>query len=260
MITDVNVFVGGYPWRRVPGTSPDAVCAALDRAGTTDAWVSHLPSVFWTDPASGNAWLYEVCARAPRLHPVPAVQPGVAHWEESVAEAVARGAPVVRCDPMFHGLDPTGPAMRRLLAVAAETGIGVAMAVRLEDLRQRHPNDRAGDLPPSAVRTLIRSHPRARLLITHADRGFIEEVHFGSTPAERDRIWWDVSWVWGPPEDHLALLLRTIGPERFVFGSGTPLRLAETPRARLDLTPVDAEARALIEHGNADILARRTAA
>ena len=28
---DVNVFLGSYPWRRVPGTSPDAVLASMER-------------------------------------------------------------------------------------------------------------------------------------------------------------------------------------------------------------------------------------
>jgi len=28
---DVNAFLGAYPWRKVPGTSPEAVAKALDR-------------------------------------------------------------------------------------------------------------------------------------------------------------------------------------------------------------------------------------
>ena len=30
MRIDVNAFLGAYPWRRVPGTSPSAVLAAMD--------------------------------------------------------------------------------------------------------------------------------------------------------------------------------------------------------------------------------------
>jgi predicted TIM-barrel fold metal-dependent hydrolase len=75
-------------------------------------------------------------------------------------------------------------------------------------------------------------------------------VHWGATPAEQRRIWWDVSWIWGPPEDHLATLLRTIGPDRFVFGTGQPLRLPENTVAKLDLLDLAAEARAAIESGN----------
>ena len=253
MRIDVNVFLGSYPFRKVPGTTPEAILAAMDRTGIDQAWVSHLPGLFWKDPAEGNAWLYEVAGKHSRFRPVPAVQPELAHWEDVVAEARRNKAPAVRCDPRHYGIDPTGQVMLDLVSTAADAELPVMMAVRLEDLRQRHPNDVAGDLPPSAVRTLIRSNPRIRLVITHADRSFIEEVHFGSTPEEAARIWWDICWIWGPPEDHLAALLTTIGAERFVFGSGMPLRIPESAVAKLDLLP-SGPARQAIESGNLDSL------
>lgn len=125
------------------------------------------------------------------------------------------------------------------------------LAVRLEDVRQRHPNDVAGELPPAAIRALIRGDARLRMVVTHADRPFIEEVHFGATPDEARRIWWDISWVWGPPEDHLETLLGTVGAERFVFGTGQPLRIPENGVAKLDLLDLDAGTRSAIESENA---------
>ena len=63
MRIDVNSFLGSYPFRRVPGTSPEALLRALDRVGIDLAWVSHLPGIFWRDPAEGNSWLYETTGR-----------------------------------------------------------------------------------------------------------------------------------------------------------------------------------------------------
>lgn len=250
MRIDVNSFVGAYPYRKVPGTSPDSLLAAMDRVGVDEAWISHLPSVFWRDPAEGNPWLYQTAERQARFRPVPAVHPGLAGWEENVAEASSAGAPAVRCDPMYYGLDPVGAETRALVERCGEVQMPLLLAVRLEDSRQRHPNDRSSELPPWAVRTLIRADSRVRLLVTHADRPFIEEVHFGSTPEESARIWWDICWIWGPPEDHLETLLRTIGTERFVFGTGQPLRLPETSVAKLDLLDLSKEHRAAIESKN----------
>jgi uncharacterized protein len=250
MRIDVNAFLGAYPWGRVPGTAPAALLAALDRVEIDSAWVTHLPGLFWRDPTEGNPWLYETCRAQPRLRPVPAVHPGLPHWQDAVNEAVAQGAPALRCDPLYFGLHPAGPELRILAAACGAARIPLLMAVRLEDARQRHPNDVAGELPAAAVRALIRSDADLRLVVTHADRAFIEEVHFGSTPEEARRIWWDIAWLWGPPEEHLATLLATIGPERFVFGTGQPLRLPETAVAKLDLLDVPAEARAEIESGN----------
>ena len=251
MRVDVNAFLGSYPYRRVPGTSADAIIAAMDRVGIDEAWVSHLPGIFWRDPAAGNDWLLQTAGRFARLLPVPAVHPEMAGWESVVATAAELGAPAIRADPTFYGIAPNGPSMRALAAACGGAGLPLMLAVRLEDGRQRHPNDHASDLPAAAVRTLIRADPRVRLIITHADRPFVEEVHFGATPEEAKRIWWDISWVWGPPEDHLETLLRTVGPARFVFGTGQPLRIPENAIAKLDLLELSPADRAAIESGNA---------
>jgi len=191
------------------------------------------------------------------LRPVLAVHPEIAGWERVLRAAAELGAPAVRCDPTHYGIAPAGPSMRALAAACGRAGVALMLAVRLEDGRQRHPNDRTGELPASAVRALIRSDPGVRLVVTHADRPFIEEVHFGSTPEEARRIWWDICWIWGPPEDHLQTLLRTVGAERFVFGTGQPLRIPENGGAKLDLLDLTPDERAAIESANAGALQGR---
>lgn len=251
MRTDVNAFLGSYPFRRVPGTSVVALLAAMDRTGIDEAWVSHLPGIFWRDPAAGNAWLLETTRSQPSLRPVLAVHPEIAGWEGVLRTALDAGAAAVRCDPTFYGMAPAGASMRALAAACGHAGLALMLAVRLEDGRQRHPNDHAAELPAAAVRALVRADPHVRIVVTHADRPFIEEVHFGSTPDEARRTWWDISWIWGPPEDHLETLLRTIGPERFLFGTGQPLRIPENSVAKLDLLDLTTAHRGAIEAGNA---------
>jgi predicted TIM-barrel fold metal-dependent hydrolase len=141
--------------------------------------------------------------------------------------------------------------MRALAAACGRAGVALMLAVRLEDGRQRHPGDHAAELPAAAVRALVRADPGVRLVVTHADRPFVEEVHFGSTPDEARRIWWDICWIWGPPEDHLETLLGTVGVGRFLFGTGQPLRIPENAVAKLDLLDLAAADRAAIESGNA---------
>jgi len=255
MRIDCNAFLGAYPWRKVPGTSPDALVQALERTQIDAAWITHLPSLFWRDPTAGNAWLYETARKEKRFKPVPTVHPGLARWEQVVADAANAGAPAVRCDPLYLELEPAGGEMRLLAAACSAARIPLMLAVRLEDGRQRHPNDRVPELPAAAVRALIRSDADLRLLVTHADRAFVEEVHFGSTPEEARRIWWDICWIWGPPEDHLATLLDTIGADRFVFGTGQPLRLPENSVAKLDLLDLPRDKREAIESRNVRELA-----
>ena len=247
---DINTFVGSYPFRDIGAWDSTDVVREMLRIGSTEAWVSHLAAVYWRDPMAGNTEVYEVHDRDARLKPVPAIHPGLPRWEVALDAAARHHAPAVRADPTFYGLGPAGAEMVALTRACAAREMPLMMAVRLEDIRQRHPRDTSGDLPPWAVRQLIRSHPRCKLIITHADREFIEQVHFGSTPHEAARILWDICWIWGPPEDHLELLLETVGLNRFTFGTGMPLRLPETSVAKLDLLNLDGDARAAIAAGN----------
>jgi hypothetical protein len=132
---------------------------------------------------------------------------------------------------------PGDARLNDLAGACGEAGVPLLLTVRFEDLRQRHELDTAGDLSPAAIRAVLRAGTRAHLVVVAAGRGTVEEVHWGLTPAERDHVWWDISWIWGPPEDDLAHLLRTVGADRFVYGSGWPLRLTQTPRANLELLP-----------------------
>jgi hypothetical protein len=248
--TDANTFLGAYPFRDIGASDASDLLRTLEHVGVERAWISSLPAAFWRNPAAGNDALYAAGERYAALTPVPAAHPGLPQWEDVVREAALRGLPAVRCDAGAYGLAAEGPEVRALLQAAGTHGLLVVMAVRFEDGRQRHPNDKTPDLTPAAVRQMIRSSHSARLLITHADREFVEQVHFGATPAEARRILWDISCIWGPPEDHLALLLDTVGDDRFTLGSGAPLRLADAPLARIDLLNPSAAVRSRLLHDN----------
>jgi len=247
---DVHTYIGPYPFRYVPHPDPEVLVRVLAREGIARAWVGHLPSAFYRDPSHGNEALYAALApHASVLAPVPSVRPDWPGWQDALAEAVARGAPAVRAYPPQWGLGPRDGSMRALAGACGEAGIPLILTVRFEDLRQRHWIDTAGDLSAAAVRDVVRASARARVVVVGAGREMVEETHWGLTPAERGRVWWDISWIWGPPEDHLARLFRTIGSERFLFGSGWPLRLTQTPAANLELLPDELRDAPLAEAG-----------
>jgi hypothetical protein len=115
--------------------------------------------------------------------------------------------------------------MRELALACGEHELPLILTVRFEDLRQRSALDTAGDLTGAAIRAIARAGPDVRVIVSAAGRDLVSEVHWGLTSAEQARVWWDISWIWGPPEDHLAKLFRSMGASRFVFGSQWPLRL-----------------------------------
>jgi hypothetical protein len=233
---DHNALIGPYPFRLLPDPTPARLEAELARLGIARAWVGHVPSIYYRDAATGNDELFRALERhRPRLLPVPAVNPTYPAWEREAARARAEGCPAVRTYPAHYGFAAAGPEMRDLAASCAELDLVLVLTVRLEDARQRHRLDVAPDLIGADARAAVRAHPALRLVVTNADRAFIEEVHFGSTADEAGRLRWDVAWLWGPPDDQLAALYRTVGRDRFVLGTHFPFRLPDAALARLVL-------------------------
>jgi hypothetical protein len=235
-LVDHNALVGPYPFRRLPEPTPERLVADMARLGIARAWVGHLPSIFYRDVAAGNDELLRlVGAHRARLLPVLAVNPAFPGWERELERARSEGCPAVRTYPVHYGFGTSGQEMRALAASCAAAHLELILTVRLEDGRQRHRLDVAADLLGADVRATVRADSRVRLIVTNADRALVEEVHFGSTPEEAARIRWDIAWLWGPPDDQLALLHRTVGRERFVFGTHFPLRLPEGALTKLAL-------------------------
>jgi len=236
---DVNALIGPYPYRYIPHPDAAILDKVIQRDGLDGAWVGHLPSAFHRDPSLGNTELFDALKDFPRLKPVPTIRPDWPDWSESLDDAKEQGAVAIRVYPQHWGMGPEDASMKKLALAASIHRLPLLLTVRFEDLRQRHPLDTAGDLTAAAIRHLARSGTTVRLIVTAAGRDMIEEVHWGLTPEEQSRVFWDISWVWGPPEDHLAKVFRTIGSRRFLYGTHWPMRLTQNPRANLDLLPDD---------------------
>jgi predicted TIM-barrel fold metal-dependent hydrolase len=235
-VVDVNTFVGAYPFRHVPHPDAASLVSVMKREGIGRALVGYLPAAWHRSPGDANREL----ARSLEEHghhlvPVPVVNPSWPGWQRDL-EAVARSAAVaVRVYPPQWGGTCTAAALAELCAACAEQELTVILTTRFEDARQRHWMDSAGDLQAGVVRDMVRSHSRVRVVLTCAGRSLIEEIHWALTPAERDRLWYDISWIWGPPQNDLAHLVATLGGSRLLFGSMWPLRLVQVPIANLEL-------------------------
>lgn len=236
---DVAAYIGPYPFRHLPHPDPDVLVRVLEREGLAGAWVGYLPSAWQRDPAPGNDALFAALEPYPTLSPAPVVRPDWPDWERTLAEALDNGAAAIRVYPMHWGLDAHDACLRALALACGARNVPLLLTTRFEDLRQRSALDVAGDVTAAHIRALARADASVKLVVTGAGRAMLEEAHWGLTPEEQSRVHWDFAWIWGPPEDHLAHLFRTVGSDRFVYGTHWPLRLTQNPRANLDLLPPD---------------------
>lgn len=236
---DVNCWIGGYPFRQLPHPDPDVLVKVLAREGILSGWVGYLPGAFHRDPAPANRELFKALAPyAGVLFPVPIVRPDWPGWQQVLTAAVESGCLAVRAYPAQWGFAPGSAALSELAYACGEAGVVLQLTVRFEDLRQRHGMDSAGDLSAAAIRAIARlGGSRCHLMVLGAGRELIEEIHWGLTEAEQSRVWYDFGWVWGPPDDHFAVMVRSMGGQRFVVGTGWPLRLTQQSRALVQLLP-----------------------
>ena len=234
---DVHTYIGPYPFRHLPHPDPEVLARVVMREGAEGAWVGSLPAVLHRDPQPANDELFARLEPHAALRPVPVVRPDWPGWERSLRDAADLGVPAVKAYPPQWGMAPGDPRVAALAGACGEAGVALMLTVRFEDLRQRHHLDTAGDLSPAAIRAAARASSLCRIVVLGAGRGAVEEVHWGLTPDEQSRVWWDISWIWGPPEDDLAHVVRSIGGGRLLYGTGWPLRLTQAPRANLALLP-----------------------
>jgi len=237
---DVSAWIGGYPFREAPHPDPEVLVRVLQRERVARAWVGWLPSAWQRDPSEGNARLLQALAPwRDVLDPAPAVRPDWPGWQRELAKQVEGGATSIRTYPAQWGLGPGDPGLTALAHACREVGLPMHITVRVEDLRQRHLHDVAGDVPAATVRALARAGTGCRFVISGAGRDVIEEVAWGLTPEERALVWFDFGWVWGPPEEQFARLVRALGSAQLVYGSQWPLRLVQQSRALVSLLPSD---------------------
>src|SRR5262249_59427323 len=153
-IVDVNVNLSRWPTRRIRGDDTAELVAKLRRHGVVEAWTGSFDALLHKDIAAVNARLVPACRAqsALRLAPFGSVNPLLPDWEEELRRcAEDHRMPGVRLHPNYHGYALDHPAFARLLGIAAERRLVVALALLMEDERMMDPQLRVPIVDPSPL-------------------------------------------------------------------------------------------------------------
>jgi hypothetical protein len=168
---DTQVWLGQWPTRRISPASTPALVAKLQLHGVTEAWAGNFDAALHADIGAANARLAVACARdgGGVLLPFGTVNPTLPDWEDEVRRCAEihrmRG---LRLLPNYHRYSLTEPRFVRLLALAAERGLLVQIAVAIEDERTQNP---ALAVPPTDVAGLANALdrvPTARVMLLNS--------------------------------------------------------------------------------------------
>lgn len=241
-MTDTNVSLFQWPFRRLPLDRTVALLEKMDEHGFATAWAGSFEGVLQRDMGGVNERLAHECRESRgRLIPFGAINPTLPDWEEDIRRCREKfSMPGIRLHPNYHGYSLQDPLFERVLRRAAERRLLVQIAVSMEDSRWQHPLMPRPDVDVAPLPAVMSRVPGARVLLLNAGRimtGAVVE-RLGSTPG----LYFDSARVDGTGA--LGRLLRALPSERLVFGTHAPFFIYEAALIRVyesNLTPAEAE-------------------
>jgi len=250
MITDVNVYLERWPFRRLPCDQPERLVDKLQTTGVTQAWVGSFDGLLHKDIGGVNARLAETCNRVnPQLLiPFGSVDPKLPDWPEDIRRCHEDyHMPGIRLHPNYHGYTLDDAAFAELLTIAEKRELIVQLAVRMEDVRTQHPLMQVPDVDVGPLVQLMKARPRLRLVLLNSSR-----TVRGSTLTDlvsAGQIYVEIATLEGI--GGVAKSLDSVPLDRVLFGSHLPLFNLESATLKLRESVLSAAQKNAITHENA---------
>lgn len=250
-VTDVNVSLFQWPFRRLAGDSPEALVEKLRSLDIRHVWAGSFEGVLHRDLAGVNTRLAEACRAAPSglLVPIGSVNPALPDWNEDLrrCDEVHR-MPGVRLHPNYHGYGLDDPCFAEFLSAAAERRLLVQIAVSLEDVRTQSDRVRMADVDLGPLPAVLAKVPGARvMLLNHKLRSPAYQALAAAA------VTFDTARI--EATDGIERLMELVTPERVVLGSHAPFFIHESALIKVYESNLDERQLRLLLSENAARLA-----
>lgn len=223
---DANIFCGNYPFRPLPGGTPQSLIRFLRESEIPRCIATPFESIFYRQPWEGlQPWLDAPELAIPGTPDVKfwlVVNPLMPRWQDDVAKAAEHpGVAGLRLWPRYHGYTLDEPAVDEVTELAAKYGLPVNLSARLLDDRL-HPKPLwCGEpLAMDDVTALIQRSPGTRWLLSMFAMAELKQC--AEAVAAHPAAYVDIGCAkpfefW---EDHIRA---TAPAHRAVLGTGAPL-------------------------------------
>lgn len=257
-IIDTNVHLFDWPFRRLKYARTEALIAKLRRHRVVQAWAGSFEAVLHKQTDACNRRLAEECRTrgGGMLIPIGSVNPAWADWEEDLRRCHEQYAmPGVRLYPAYHGYTLHDASAVRLLAAAAQRGMLVQIALRLEDERVHHAATQIGRVDVAPLPELLKNVPGAKVQLINS-AGPLLGNNLGALIRET-HVTFDIAATEG--NGGVGRLIEgsnysyrgAIPIERLTFGSHAPFFPCESALLKLFESPLNLEQLNKLMHANA---------
>jgi hypothetical protein len=252
MIIDVNAYLGHYAFRQLRHNTAESLLRLMDARKIDRAVVSSASAIAYRNAQSGNEEVDgEVKAHRDRLIPFAVINPAYAGWEDDLKTCHEKsGMRGLRLYPGWHNYKLSDPRCLDLVRAAAARGLVISIPIRVEDPRERSWLVDVPDLSLDDVATLIRTCPEARFLLLNGI-GYIRSPlgRPGDGLPANYRI--EISRLTAFLEDELGTLVKALGADRIVFGTGMPFSYPDPALLKLGVLAASPEQKERIAWRNA---------
>lgn len=255
---DVNVTLSHWPFRRLAFDETPQLVRKLRENGFARAWAGSFDALLHRDIAGVNLRLAEDCKRHGQglLLPVGAINPALPDWQDDLRRChEEHGMRVIRLHPDYHGYTLDSDECHAVCESAAERGLIVQLALRMDDPRISHPLVQVPVTLPSAfkgrpVEALLQRHSELRLIVMNNYGSIRHDV--AARLAKTGHVYFEISHA--EQVGTLEKLVAEIPLDRILLGSHFPLFNLEAATLKFQESKLTAAQTAAIQHGNADAL------
>jgi predicted TIM-barrel fold metal-dependent hydrolase len=252
MIIDVNAYLGHFAFRRLRHNTSESLLTLMDAKKIDRAVVSSASAITYRNAQSGNEDMdSEVRGHGDRLTPFAVINPTYVGWEDDLKVCHEKfGMRGLRLYPGWHNYKLSDPRCLELVRAAAARDLIVSIPIRVEDRRERSWLVDVPDLTLDDVAGLIRTCPEARFLLLNG-------IGYARSPLGRADIGLpanyriEISRLTALIENEIGQLLQSLGPDRLVFGTGTPFNYPDPALLKVEVSTATPEQKEMILWRNA---------
>jgi len=225
MLFDINTATGHWPFRQVLNQGIPELKRLLLGKGITGAAVVNTNGLFYQNCHDANIELAKAIERHCGFFVgVATLNPLYPAWERDLETCASElGLKALRLVPQYHNYRLDCPEVLAIVQKASSLKLPVFIPHRIIDIRGRHWMDTEQVVNLNEVGALCRAVPEAKVVFTEAavnPKELVDERGHRRYP----NLYFEISRFRSVMGQNIKRMVKLIGYERILFGSGAPFK------------------------------------